>query len=795
MDRRNRNRMRMLAAAVSIICCVGCGSRTENPLQAQDVEGSALRQTPKQEAQRSDGSDQEKSGKNLSWQSPSRQSSSALSWDRAQAIAQAVQEPDFPEYTVDIRDFGAKPDDGLLDTEAIRRAIDQVSAAGGGTVQVPSGIFDTGAIELKAGVNLNLAEPDSVLRFSREIVQENYPLVLSYYEGIACYNWSPLIYAYDQDHIAVTGPGLLDGQADETTWWSWYGNVGMGRDFSRPSSSDVTLLRKMNDEGVEVRKRIFGEGHYLRPNFIQMIGCRNVLIENVTIENSPMWGINPVLCTSVTVRGVTIRGKWNNNDGCNPENSRLVLIENCCFQTEGDGISIKSGRGRDGWVLREQGFPAGDILIRNNEFCTGSSGIAFGSEMSGGICDVYADQNRFGTEHLDYGIRFKSNADRGGVIQRIYIRNSEMEQIENVAVHGTVYYGEGWNGTHLPEFRDIRIEYMRGTGGEYGIFMEAFEKLPFENLQLRHIHLDQVGYGIRAVNWSNPVMEDVVINGKRYPRPMNVKAEGTLAPGHEIEGTAQILGGEEAGLSYRWKLIREGEQEAELVGTGKRLWITEDMAGGRLILWVTDSRRNAESSMEYRILSSETDRLYPSESVKYGLARGYVDEEELNLDGFVTNRDCAKVLARFWNLEGSLKLPVLQDVAADDPDYPVIAGVVENGYMSLKRQSGEVREHLVYQNITEGEPLWFDPDAVITRGELGQIALLACGIPYEEMMTLEPEFKDSGDIQPQYRSSVGVSAALGFVRAKEEGRYLPLDRLTWGEFVETIEAISRFNNR
>ena len=110
---------------------------------------------------------------------------------------------------------------------------------------------------MKTGVNLNLSKPDSVLRFSKEIVHENYPLVLTYYEGIACYNWSPLIYAYHQENIGITGPGRLDGQADENTWWSWYGNVGVGRDFSRPSSSDVTLLRKMNDEGEDVRKRIF----------------------------------------------------------------------------------------------------------------------------------------------------------------------------------------------------------------------------------------------------------------------------------------------------------------------------------------------------------------------------------------------------------------------------------------------------------------------------------------------------------------------------------------------------------
>lgn len=215
-----------------------------------------------------------------------------LSWERAEAIEAAVQEPWFPNYTVDIQDYGAKPDDGIQDTQAIRQAIEEVSRMGGGTVRIPSGVFDTGAIELKTGVNLCLAEPDSVLRFSREITSENYPLVLAYYEGSACYNWSPLIYAYQQDRIAVTGPGRLDGQADENTWWGWYGNVGVGKDFSRPASSDADLLQKMNEEGVEVQKRVFGEGHYLRTNFVQLIECRNVLIEDVTIENSPMWGLS-----------------------------------------------------------------------------------------------------------------------------------------------------------------------------------------------------------------------------------------------------------------------------------------------------------------------------------------------------------------------------------------------------------------------------------------------------------------------------------------------------------------------
>lgn len=732
------------------------------------------------------------------WSSTYQVSASPLTWKHAQAIASAIREPIFPDYTVDIRDFGALPDDGISDMEALHQAISQVNQAGGGTVEVPSGIYDTGAIELKSGVNLHLSEPDSVLRFSQEIIHENYPLVLSYYEGIACYNWSSLIYAFEQDNIAVTGPGRLDGQADENTWWSWYGNVGMGKEFSRPSSSDVSLLRKMNDDGIDVRQRIFGEGHYLRSNFIQMIQCRNVLIQDVTIESPPMWGINPVLCTSVTVRGVTIRGQWNNNDGCTPENSRLVLIENCCFQTGGDSISLKSGRGRDGWILKDQGHVTRDILIRNNEFSSGTSGIAFGSETSGDIRDIYAENNYFGREKLDYGIRFKSNGNRGGVVHKIYIRNSYMDHIRNGALHGTVYYGEGWNGIHLPEFKDIRIENMKGCGGEYGIFLETYPELPLKGLELKQIDLVSVKYDIRAINWVNPVIDDVKINGRIYPRPMNVRASGILAPGHRATALASIPGGHQKLLTYQWRLKKRNSSSEKIVGTQKELLITNEMEGGSLTLSVTDEYGHQQSSMTYTILSSEIDQTIPSESIKHVLSRGYAEESDLNSEKFVSNRECARVLSRFWALEKSKGNLILEDVNKKDPDYLMITGVIEQGYMSLKYQNGSQKENVVYQNISnlpEDMSLFFYPSKTISRGEMGQIALLACGLPYEEMMTAEPEFSDRANIQPQYRSSVGVSAALGLVTSKEGADYMPEDPLTWGEFLEIIYRISIFNNR
>ena len=267
---------------------------------------------------------------------PAAANSNDLSWDMAEEILTHISDPVFPAYTVNVQDYGAVPNDGKLDTAAIQRAIDETSAHGGGTVVIPSGVYDVGAITLKSNVNLHLESKDTVLRFTRDITPANYPLVFAHYEGSKLYNWSPLIYAYQQENIALTGKGTLDGQADKNNWWNWSRTVNPDGTITKPGNNDVKLLRKMTDNGTPAEERIFGEGHYLRPNFYQPIECTNVLIEGVTIANSPMWELNPVLCTNFTARGVTIDTHGYNNDGCDPENCNYVLIENCFFNTGDD---------------------------------------------------------------------------------------------------------------------------------------------------------------------------------------------------------------------------------------------------------------------------------------------------------------------------------------------------------------------------------------------------------------------------------------------------------------------------
>ncbi len=282
-----------------------------------------------------------------------RDQAAAPPWDRAAAILRRIVPPRFPSRHFEITRFGAVGDGRADCTSAIRRAIAACRAAGGGRVVVPPGRFVTGAIKLASGTELHLT-PKATLAFSRD-AKHYLPVVLTRWEGTELMNYSPFIYAFEAENIAITGTGTLDGQADANNWWNWRGEGGKKQAAARDRLMDLGA------RGVPVRERVFGEGHWLRPNFIQPYRCRNVLIEGVTIVNSPMWEIHPVLCQNVTVRNVTIRSHGPNNDGCDPESCRDVLIEGCTFDTGDDCIALKSGRNDDG---RRVNVPIENVIVR-----------------------------------------------------------------------------------------------------------------------------------------------------------------------------------------------------------------------------------------------------------------------------------------------------------------------------------------------------------------------------------------------------------------------------------------------
>jgi unsaturated rhamnogalacturonyl hydrolase len=297
-------------------------------------------------------------------------------WSALPALLARIQAPVFPERDFPITDFGAREGGQQLATEAIRRAIQACHDAGGGRVVVPPGVWLTGAVHLKSNVNLHVSE-GATLRFSPN--PEHYPVVFTRWEGMEMMGLSPLVYAFEQENIAITGKGTLDGQGSPTQWWPWKGRPqdGWREGMDRQNASRAELFR-LAEQGVPPEQRRFGLGSGLRPQFIQPYRSRNVLIEGVTVRNSPMWHLNPVLCENVIVRGVTVIGHGPNNDGCNPESCRDVLIEDCLFDTGDDCIAIKSGRNADG---RRIGVPSENIIIRNCTMKDGHGGVVLGSEM------------------------------------------------------------------------------------------------------------------------------------------------------------------------------------------------------------------------------------------------------------------------------------------------------------------------------------------------------------------------------------------------------------------------------
>jgi polygalacturonase len=415
-------------------------------------------------------------------------------WLRLPAILARIRPPAFPARDFVLTDFGARAG-GADATGAFRSAIAACSRAGGGRVVVPAGEFLTGPIRLESGVNLHLTA-GAVIRFQTEPARY-LPAVFTRWEGVELMNYSPLVYALDQHDIAITGEGTLDGQADATHWWPWKKTQKPARD----------RLFKMAEDGVPVAQRVFGAGDDLRPNFIQPYRCRNVLIEGVTIRNSPMWVIHPVLSTNVTVRNVKVLSMGPNSDGCNPESSSDVLIEDSLFDTGDDCIALKSGRNADGRRLKT---PVERVLVRNCRMRAGHGGVTIGSEISGGARDVYAERCQMSSPALDRGLRIKTNAMRGGVIENVFVRDVDIGQVGS-AVDIDMLYEEGASGSFTPVVRNVQVQRMTVGQAQHALFVRTLPGSPVTGLAVR----DSVFRGLSRGNRLEGVL-GLVLDGVTF---------------------------------------------------------------------------------------------------------------------------------------------------------------------------------------------------------------------------------------------------------------------------------------
>ena len=690
-----------------------------------------------------------------------------------ETILKRIEKPMIPAREYHAAQFGINPDSDAVQTERLQQAIDRVSSQGGGKLILPAGRYQTGALHLKSKVELHLQCKDTVLAFVNENPELHYPTVFSHWEATPCYNFSPLIYACDAHDIALTGEGVLDGGADAQHWWNWHHQVenAWSADKQDLQLEDRKALRQMNLDGVPVERRVFGPGHYLRPNFVQTIRCERVLLQGFTLHNSPMWQLNPVMCKSLTVDRVTMSSHGANNDGCDPESCSGVHIVNCRFDTGDDCISLKSGRDRDGRIAR---VPCEDVLIEHNEFADGHGGVALGSEMSGGIRRVLAMNNRFSSPNLTYALRLKTNARRGGKVEDVILADSVMDHVHGAAVHGTMMYEDGPNGNDLPVFRNITIENITAHGGDYGIFLEAFDAVPITGLVLRNIRIDGVRQPMRSMNWKEPVLEAIEINGKNFPRPCSVRILGVPMEGAQIHASAEYCGGHDA-CHFNWETSVDGEAWTD-AGHGEHLVIPKQAAYVRVT--AVDQHDNAETSSSYRVLaeqkySCKTGTHEILMDGKYDrlrlLCRGMLDENDTIIDSEpITRGQLAKMLLP---LAAGKRFGAEREAQGYDEAMRIAVG---SGFLAQDAQKGSM------------------PNGYVTRQEMATVAMQACGVNYRNASSTMPVCADVDQVSNNYGTNVARALYFGFMKLEPDGCFEPERLVTMGEAAGILNRVADF---
>lgn len=440
-----------------------------------------------------------------------------------------VQRPSFPDYQVDIRDFGAKADGETLNTEAINNAIKAVSEKGGGKVVIPEGLWLTGPVVLQNNVNLHV-EKNALVLFSGDA--DLYPLVRTSFEGLDMLRCQSPVSAMNAENIAITGYGVLDGSGDswrpvkrnkmtDGQWKSllksggvvdesgkvWYPNEGALKASILTGSKEK---REISDSEWEGMKR------WLRPVLLSIVKSKRVLLEGVTFRNSPSWCLHPLSCEDLTLNGVKVFNPWysQNGDALDVESCKNVVVTNSLFDAGDDAICIKSGKNADG---RRRGEPCENVLVKNNTVLHGHGGFVVGSEMSGGVRNVYvADCTFIGT---DVGLRFKSTRGRGGVVENVYVDNINMINIPGDALIADLYYAvKDAPGAPVPavteetpSFKNIHISNISCKGAGRAMFLNGLPEMPIENFSVRNMRITDAQKGAFINKVAGVTLENIEI--------------------------------------------------------------------------------------------------------------------------------------------------------------------------------------------------------------------------------------------------------------------------------------------
>lgn len=459
---------------------------------------------------------------------------------------QQVEQPVFPEYSVNITDFGAVADGKTLNTEAINNAIKDVNSKGGGKVVIPAGLWLTGPIELKSNVNL-YTEQNSLILFTDDF--NAYPILETSFEGLETRRCQSPISAWNAENIAITGYGVFDGSGDSwrpvkkgkmtaSQWKSLLASGGVvENDVWYPTAGSLKGAKACkefnNPEGIETDEEWNEIRPWLRPVLLNIVKSKKVLLEGVTFKNSPSWCLHPLSCEHITIKDVKVFNPWysQNGDALDLESCNYALIIDNVFDAGDDAICIKSGKDEDG---RKRGEPCQNVIVKNNVVLHGHGGFVVGSEMSGGVKNIYVSDCTFlGT---DVGLRFKSTRGRGGVVENIHIHNINMIDIPHEALLFDLFYGGKGAGEETeeeliarmktaippvteetPAFRDIYISGITANGVGRAMFFNGLPEMPIRNIDIKDVQITNAKAGIVISQAENVTIDNA-----------NVETEGEV---------------------------------------------------------------------------------------------------------------------------------------------------------------------------------------------------------------------------------------------------------------------------
>lgn len=378
------------------------------------------------------------------------------------------ERPVFPQLTVTVR-MNAKG----LSTSRIQKAIDNVSRKGGGTVEVPAGVWKTGRIELKSNVNLRLAE-GCELHFSGE-VKDYLPAVLTRDEGIDLYSLGACIYANGQENIALTGKGRVVGPSVDCEIYK------KNLEFSSDRETHLPLERRIFDGRDSVKVAL--------PKTFAPIHCKKIFVEGVTFDKGLYWNVVPQYCEDVIIRGITVTSHGHGRtDGIDIESTRNVLIEYCSLDCQDDCYTMKSGRGEDGLKVNRI---TENVVVRKSVALRGAGGIVCGTETAGGVRNVYMADCVF--EGTDQAFRFKTRRPRGGFVENILverIRANVRKQALFVDMLGSATYvgklADRYPARDIvpltPWFSNISIHDVEITNCRDLVSIKGLPEIPIKNL-------------------------------------------------------------------------------------------------------------------------------------------------------------------------------------------------------------------------------------------------------------------------------------------------------------------------